>query len=439
LLDPAAWRGALENYARAMRLAVALAGADGRLLGECLNPQPLWALLRGRRPGEPGECPFALAPLQPPCTCVADALNGRRVVRAWDRTGLVHFAVPLALGGRPLGALVAGQVFDRYPEQLVLDQAAARLGLPAATVWQAARREHPVSRATLQVYENLLATLGRTFLQNRHHTLRKAARLARLRRAEEGLRRANDELERRVEERTASLREAQAKAVQAERLAAIGQVMAGLAHESRNALQRGQACLAMLGLRLRDRPEALDLLGRLQKAQDDLGRLYEGVRAYAAPIRLDPRPCDLAAVWREAWADLAHLRDGRAAGLREATGGTDPWCVADPFYLKQVFRNLLENALGAGGDPVEVVIQCRPAEVAGGPAVQVAVRDNGPGFPAGQRHRVFEPFFTTKVRGTGLGLAISQRIVDAHGGRIALGEGPAPGAEVVLTLPRRGP
>ena len=83
------------------------------------------------------------------------------------------------------------------------------------------------------------------------------------------------------------LKQAQERALQAERLAAIGQVVAGLAHESRNALQRSQACLEMLALTVRDRPEALDLIERLQQAQDHLHTLYEDVRSYAAPIKLD--------------------------------------------------------------------------------------------------------------------------------------------------------
>src|SRR5437879_1155535 len=95
LLDPTAWPAGLDQYARAMHLAVALVGADGRPLGPTLNPQPLWALLRSRRPAGAGACPFAVAPLRP-CTCVADALARGKVVRARDRCGLVHFAVPLA-------------------------------------------------------------------------------------------------------------------------------------------------------------------------------------------------------------------------------------------------------------------------------------------------------------------------------------------------------
>jgi hypothetical protein len=202
-------------------------------------------------------------------------------------------------------------------------------------------------------------------------------------------------------------------------------------------LQRIQACLSVLNLKLHDRPEELELLDRMQRAQNDMHRLYEEVREYAAPVHLDLRLCRLASLWREAWADLGPLRDGMAAELREEAEGEDWECVADPFQLKQVFRNLLENALVAGGDPPRVKIGCSRVEIDGQEAVRIAVSDNGPGFAPEQRAKLFEPFFTTKVRGTGLGLAICKRVIEAHGGRIAAGEGPGPGAEVVITLPRR--
>ncbi len=233
------------------------------------------------------------------------------------------------------------------------------------------------------------------------------------------------------------LQEARRRAVRAERLAAIGQMAAGLAHECRNALQRTQACLSVLMLRLKDQPEALELLGRIQNAQDDLRRLFEDVRTYALGPRVQPRHCDLRPIWREAWEDLSEARGEKRAELREEAEGVDLFCFADPFYLKNVFRNLLENALASGADPVNIVIRCRRSFLDGREAVQVSVRDNGPGFSEAARRRLFEPFFTTKVHGSGLGLAICKRILEAHGGRIEVRPEGHPGAEIIFTLPRR--
>jgi two-component system sensor kinase FixL len=234
-------------------------------------------------------------------------------------------------------------------------------------------------------------------------------------------------------------KEAEKRALQAERLAAIGQVVAGLAHESGNALQRSQACLRMLALHVEGKPEALDLVYRLQKAQDHLQYLFEEVRNYAAPINLELCICDLSDIWREAWSQLDFIRQGREVVFREETGGVDPHCHADRFRLVQVFRNLFDNALGACRDPVVLSVHCSAAEIAGQPAIQIAVRDNGPGIAAEIRAKIFEPFYTTKTKGTGLGLAIVRRIIEAHAGEIAVGEGAGSGAEILITLPRGEP
>lgn len=232
------------------------------------------------------------------------------------------------------------------------------------------------------------------------------------------------------------LKQAQERALQAERLAAIGQVVAGLAHESRNALQRSQACLEMLALTVRDRPEALDLIGRLQTAQDHLHHLYEDVRSYAAPIKLEKAACNLAEVWREAWAHLESARKGKQAVLHELTDGRDLRCLVDPFRLEQVFRNILDNSLAACSAPAVLEIRVVPVELDGQPALRISVSDNGPGIARDQRLKVFDPFYTTKAKGTGLGMPIARRIVQAHGGQIDIGDGAGPGALLQITLPR---
>jgi PAS domain S-box-containing protein len=232
-----------------------------------------------------------------------------------------------------------------------------------------------------------------------------------------------------------SLKEAQERALQSERLAAIGQMVTGLAHESGNALARSQACLEMLALEVEDRPEAVDLITRVQKAQDHLRQLYDEVRGYASPLRLQREAWNIGSVWRQAWNNLAVARQGRDATLKEHQGGIDLRCTIDPFRLEQVFRNIFENALAACRDPVRIDVRCAQAKLHDRPALGIAVRDNGPGLSAEQQKRIFDPFFTTKTKGTGLGMAIAKRIVEAHQGQIAVGP-TGPGAEILLTLPR---
>jgi len=235
------------------------------------------------------------------------------------------------------------------------------------------------------------------------------------------------------------LKQAQERALQAERLAAIGQMVAGLAHESGNALARSQACLEMLGWEVSDRPAALDLIARIQKAQDHLQQLYEEVRNYAAPLKLDREIWDLSSIWRQAWENLALKRRDKETALREETGGVDLRCSVDQFSVEQVFRNIFENSLAACGDPVAIAVLVTAASLGTRPALRLAVRDNGPGLTPEQRRRIFEPFFTTKTKGTGLGMAITKRIIEAHGGQIEVGLSDSQGAEIVITLPRESP
>jgi PAS domain S-box-containing protein len=233
------------------------------------------------------------------------------------------------------------------------------------------------------------------------------------------------------------LKRAQERALNSERMAAIGQMCAGLAHESRNALQRSQACLEMLELKLRDRPDLKNLIDRVQQAQDDLHRLYEDVREFAAPFKLSIVECDLAEIWRRAWSHLEQQHTGKRVSFLEPPPEVNLHCQADAFRLEQVFRNVLDNALAACAGLPEIVIQISTsaALIDDRSAIQICIRDNGPGLSSEQRDNIFESFFTTKLHGTGLGMAIVKRIVEAHGGRAGVGAG-SRGTEIILTLPR---
>src|SRR5690606_5910122 len=215
----------------------------------------------------------------------------------------------------------------------------------------------------------------------------------------------------------------------------IGQTLATLSHESKNELLALRFGLEQLGRCWDDRDNVADLISGLLESQGRLWRLFEDLRNYAAPIRLQPSPVLMPDVWRMAWDSLAS-RAGRNAVLAEHVPDGTSECVVDPFRLEQVFRNLFENSLAACSDPVKIEVTCLDTRWRGEPAVCIRVRDNGPGLPDEARARLFEPFFTTKSSGTGLGLSLCRRIVEAHQGELTASPSDA-GAEFVIMLPRR--
>jgi two-component system, LuxR family, sensor kinase FixL len=171
--------------------------------------------------------------------------------------------------------------------------------------------------------------------------------------------------------------------VRSERLTAIGQMVAGIAHESRNALQRIHANVEMLELDFEDNPQRLEDLARISKAADDLQRLLEEVRSFAGPLSLERQPACVASVWRQAWALLAPAHNRRAVDFRETIEVADTECVIDPFRLEQVFRNLFENSLAACSDPARIEVHCSTTRDDANERVCVAVRDSGPGLMRG--------------------------------------------------------
>ena len=170
LLDFTAWGEILTTYGRTMKVAVALTNPQGQLLGKCHNEQPVWKLVRDASPGWAAGCPFCIT-TRLPCTAVADALQTGGTVMVRDQAGLTHVAVPLFLGKQPLGAIIAGQVFDRYPESLLLRRVAKEFGVSAQQLWDLASNQRPVSQGILQTSGDLLRSLGDAFLRQRYSAI----------------------------------------------------------------------------------------------------------------------------------------------------------------------------------------------------------------------------------------------------------------------------
>ena len=188
---------------------------------------------------------------------------------------------------------------------------------------------------------------------------------------------------------------------------------AGLAHESRNALQQIGACTEMLAMDLADQPETIDLIHGIQEAEARLLRLFEDVRAYSMPLRICQQPTELPELWRGVWQELMEHRKTSSSKLNEIVESVKVSCEVDSSYIRQAFYNILENALEATGDNASIELHCQDVTFNDQPALRVTVTDNGPGLSAEQIQRMFEPFYSTKTQGSGLGISIARRNIEA--------------------------
>lgn len=226
-------------------------------------------------------------------------------------------------------------------------------------------------------------------------------------------------------------KEMEARLIQAEKLAAIGETAATIAHEVRNALAGIAGTVEVLkGSALwGELPDGVGAEVELQVTR--IAHIVNDLLAYARPGRLLPRPTDVNMILDRAISALACSPD--AAGkkiVREYAPGPVP-AEVDPARLEQAFQNIITNAYQSMNSGGTVRVGTRRSDG----AVEILFSDSGAGMSGDLRARAFEPFFTTKARGTGLGLPIVKTIVEAHHGKIDLTSSPGAGTTVTLTLP----
>jgi len=238
---------------------------------------------------------------------------------------------------------------------------------------------------------------------------------------------------------------------QRERLAAVGELAAGVAHEVRNPLAAISGCVEMLRALNRERSGDLEqerLMSIVLREIERLDALIADFLQFARPAAPKLEPIGVAALLGE----IAEMcRAACPTGVRVRVDAAAELSVsADATQLRQVIWNLVRNAVQAVGERGDIRLAAelspgglpqaedgagRSGSAGGRGAVEIVVADNGPGITADALERIFDPFFTTKRTGTGLGLATVHRIVTAHGGAIDVKSAPGMGAAFRVLLP----
>ena len=227
-----------------------------------------------------------------------------------------------------------------------------------------------------------------------------------------------------------------------DRLAAVGEMAAVIAHEVKNPLAGIEVMAGLLRRRIPESPDAQAVLSDIIKEAKMANAIVQEVLDFVRPMRLQVERTSIADAVQGAiqLADTKARRGGVQVEVALEEGL--PLIQGDQHQLMQLFTNLLMNAYEAMGGKGHVAITGQRVRLEDGgdgrDALLVEVTDDGPGIPPDEAEKVFDPFFTTKPQGSGLGLAIVRKIVDAHDGRIDMRTAPQQGTTIRLTLPVSG-
>jgi len=239
-----------------------------------------------------------------------------------------------------------------------------------------------------------------------------------------------------LEQTNERLEKIQADARRSERLAALGQLSAGLAHEIRNPLGVIKGSAEMLNQKLESaNPLASELAGYISTEVNRLSALVTRFLDFARPLHLELTPQRVDAIVDRALRAVAAPWKGPAIRVERDYQANLPDVPLDENFAEQVFINLAQNAYDAmtEGGTLRVTITSAQRDRQDG--VEVRFADTGPGVPSELREQIFNPFVTTKQKGVGLGLSIVSKIVDDHGGALRLEATSNPGAIFTVFFP----
>lgn len=243
-----------------------------------------------------------------------------------------------------------------------------------------------------------------------------------------------NEAARQLAESNRSLRKAEASLRRSERLAALGQLTAGLAHELRNPLGTIRASAEMLTKQsTKQRPEVMaEMAGYIGSEVDRMNALISNFLDFARPLQIHPASADLRTVFEDVVKQQSELAKSRQVRLVVQGVDSSLCFYFDADLLKLALGNLVQNAIQASAAGQEV--ELRAAERTDD--VLILVSDTGQGIQPEHLESIFNPFFTTKPEGIGLGLAIVSKIIDEHQGHVTVFSEPGRGTRFEITLPK---
>jgi signal transduction histidine kinase len=257
----------------------------------------------------------------------------------------------------------------------------------------------------------------------------------------EELKAFSGELGERVKKATLDLQETQRQLFQSEKLAALGKISAGIAHEIRNPLTSIKILIHSLVDEMATSASREKDLTVIESEIERVNKIIKQFLDFARPRPPSLEPMDVRKVLDETLALIAYEVEAQGVSLEKEYAPDLPPVPMDREQMKQVFLNLLLNAIQAmelGGQlKVSAALRDHPPGAKSGSLLEISFQDTGKGIPEDMQDRIFEPFFSTKEEGIGLGLPIAQRIVEEHGGEIAVESKPGKGTIFHIKIPYR--
>ena len=319
------------------------------------------------------------------------------------------------------------QIRSRYPDTYVLmftGKGSEEVAVAMMRAGAADYLQKPFPNNSLQERIDAVLSVRQVELENRALLSEKEA-------LQEEIRDWNRELEQRVRQKTQELERAHQEILQAEKLAALGHLSAGMAHEIRNPLNSISLFAEIL---LDDAQITAESRGYLLKISEEVERIDGILRhllASSSDVKKTPQWVDLHAVLEQVLHDNRERLQAQRVALKLTVDDQLPSLRADPSGIEQIFSNLLSNALleMPQGGTLEMSLK------ADAETMMFRMTDSGRGIPEELRPRIFDPFFTTRDKGTGFGLSVVMRAVKSCGGQIGVTNMPGKGASFLVELP----